>query len=96
MPNGMTAEEFGARLDTFFEKLPDEGEYMVACRSGSSKRTSVQTRFQIMNEILKDEYDFATRPENQLDEHSLKNRIKETVDENAKPKRGRKKKTSVS
>jgi hypothetical protein len=45
-------EEFGLRLDAFFENQPDDGEYMAACRSGSAKRTNVQTRVQIMSGML--------------------------------------------
>jgi hypothetical protein PPSC2_p0321 len=48
----ISPEEFGLRLDAFFENLPDDGEYMAACRSGSAKRTNVQTRMQIMSEML--------------------------------------------
>jgi hypothetical protein len=49
---GITPEEFGARLDSFFEYMPDDGEYMAACRSGSAKRINVQTRVQLMGEML--------------------------------------------
>ena len=49
---GIAAEEFGARLDSFFEYLPDDGAYMAACRSGSAKRVNVQMRVQIMSEML--------------------------------------------
>jgi hypothetical protein len=45
-------EEFGLRLDAFFENLPGDGEYMAACRSGSAKRTNVQTRVQLMSGML--------------------------------------------
>lgn len=48
----ISPEEFGLRLDAFFENLPDDGEYMAVCRSGSTKRTNVQTRMQIMSEML--------------------------------------------
>ena len=49
---GMDADEFGLRLNKFFENLSNDGEYMSACRSGSAKRSSVQTRAQLMSEIL--------------------------------------------
>ena len=49
---GMVPEEFAARLDGFFDNLPDDGEYMNACRSGSAKRASVQTRMQLMSKML--------------------------------------------
>lgn len=49
---GTDAEEFGLRLDTFFERLSEDGVYMAACRSGSAKRASVQTRVQFMSEML--------------------------------------------
>jgi hypothetical protein len=48
----IASEEFGLRLDAFFENLSDGGEYMAACRSGSAKRTNVQTRVQIMSAML--------------------------------------------
>ncbi|MDR2649783.1 MAG: hypothetical protein LBB94_08740, partial [Clostridiales bacterium] len=51
---GVKPKEFGLRLDEFFENLPYDGEYMDACRSGSAKRASVQTRVQIMSEMLND------------------------------------------
>lgn len=49
---GMSPDDFGARLDAFFEDLSDGGEYMLACQSGSAKRGNVQRRVQIMSEML--------------------------------------------
>ena len=49
---GMGTDEFGLRLDAFFENIDPDGEYMSTCKSGSSKRTNVQTRVKIMSEML--------------------------------------------
>jgi hypothetical protein len=48
----LSPNEFGERLDAFFERLDSEGEYMLACRSGSAKRTNIQARVRILSEIL--------------------------------------------
>lgn len=80
---GISPEDFGARLDTFFEELPDDGDYMIACRSGSSKRASVQSRVNIMNEILEDDYDFVPRTAVKPDEPKQKSEGNEPASENA-------------
>ena len=49
---GFLADSFAPLLDEFFENLEPDGEYMTACKSGSSKRTNVQARLRIMSEIL--------------------------------------------
>jgi hypothetical protein len=46
------AKEFGILLDKFFESLDENGEYMLACKSGSAKRTSVQSRVRVMGYVL--------------------------------------------
>jgi hypothetical protein len=48
------AENFGAALDYFFEKLPDNTAYMESCKSGSSKRTHVQVRIHEMKRVIKE------------------------------------------
>jgi hypothetical protein len=48
----MQCEEFVVRLDAFFESLDENGEYMMACKSGSAKRGNVQTRVKIMEKAL--------------------------------------------
>ena len=45
-------DDFGMRLDVFFENLDPNGEYMAACQSGSAKRINVQLRVKLMSEIL--------------------------------------------
>ena len=90
---GMELEDFGARLDYFFDNLPDDGEYMAACRSGSSKRASVQTRVKIMSEILESDYEFTPRAENKPDESASDSRPAAGA---GKSKRGRPKKTAVN
>jgi hypothetical protein len=49
---GVSAEDFAAKLDAFFEGLAPDGEYMMACKSGSAKRGNVQTRVRIMEAAL--------------------------------------------
>ena len=49
---GIEPEDFGARLDSFFENLDLDGEYMSACQSGSAKWVNVQMRVKLMSEIL--------------------------------------------
>ena len=48
----VNAKDFGECLDNFFDKLEADGEYMMACKSGSAKRTNVQTRVRIMGNML--------------------------------------------
>jgi hypothetical protein len=61
---GMSAGEFGARLDGFFENLDADGEYMAACQSGSAKRTNIQTRVGLMSKLLEgDAPEIPERPE---------------------------------
>ncbi|GHV27490.1 hypothetical protein FACS18948_4960 [Clostridia bacterium] len=47
-------KSFRVLIDNFFESLDDTGEYMLACKSGSAKRSSVQTRVRFMGEVLKE------------------------------------------
>lgn len=49
---GITPEDFGMRLDAFFENLDPDGDYMTACQSGSAKRNNVQQRVKLMSKIL--------------------------------------------
>jgi hypothetical protein len=79
-------EEFGLRLDAFFENLPDDGEYMAACRSGSAKRTNVQTRVQIMSAMLD-----GPTPEKKVS--SVEESPEAPADPSTKKPRGRKPKT---
>ena len=46
----------GSILDEFFASLDADGEYMIACKSGSSKRTNVQLRLRIMSEFLEEAF----------------------------------------
>ena len=48
----MDCAEFAAKLDAFFEGLDENGDYMMACKSGSAKRGNVQTRARIMAEAV--------------------------------------------
>lgn len=50
MNTGIGCEQFENWLNSFFENLDADGEYMTTCKSGSSKRTNVQTRVRIMSE----------------------------------------------
>ena len=77
LTKGITPADFGALLDAFFKNLTPDSEYMIACQSGSSKRTNVQTRLRIMSEILN-----APMPERQDTMESL---------QEAPKKRGRRK-----
>jgi len=58
-------EDFGMRLDAFFENLDPNGEYMAACQSGSAKRINVQLRVKLMSEIL--DAPIAVIPEKPID-----------------------------
>lgn len=49
---GIAPEDFGTRLDNFFESLDADSEYMTACQSGSAKRNNVQQRVKLMSKIL--------------------------------------------
>ena len=59
---GMPPEELGARLDAFFEGLEPDGVYMTACQSGSAKRSNVQMRITLMDEMLRMEVPEKTEP----------------------------------
>ncbi|MDR1598629.1 MAG: DUF262 domain-containing protein [Oscillospiraceae bacterium] len=48
----IAANTFGALIDNFFESLDENGEYMTACKSGSAKHASVQTRVRLMGDAL--------------------------------------------
>jgi len=48
----MPCDEFAIRLDTFFELLDGNGEYMLACKSGSAKRGNVQARIRIVEDAV--------------------------------------------
>lgn len=49
---GITPEDFGMRLDAFFENLEPDRDYMTACQSGSAKRNNVQQRVKLMSKII--------------------------------------------
>lgn len=49
MDAGVGHEQFENWLDNFFETLDADGEYMLTCKSGSSKRGNVQARVRIMS-----------------------------------------------
>ena len=48
----LSSTDFAVFLDAFFDTLKPDDEYTVACLSGSSKRTNVQTRIRIMSDLL--------------------------------------------
>jgi len=52
MKQGITSAAFCRELDTFFKSLPNNIEYVAACKSGSAKRTNVQFRLKGMRRIL--------------------------------------------
>ncbi|MDR2068159.1 MAG: DUF262 domain-containing protein [Holosporaceae bacterium] len=49
---GISAEDFCILLDDFFAVLPGDKEYIIACKSGSTKRSNVQIRLKNMGQIL--------------------------------------------
>ena len=62
MKQGIAADAFCRVLDNFFAVLPDDAEYVAACKSGSAKRTNVQFRLKGMSQIL-DKVDDLTEDE---------------------------------
>lgn len=54
MKQKISAEKFGATLDSFFETLPENVAYMESCKAGSSKRTHVQVRLNEMSSVISD------------------------------------------
>ena len=52
MQRNIAAETFGIILDDFFAALPENAEYVAACKSGSAKRTNIQFRITEMLRIL--------------------------------------------
>jgi hypothetical protein len=49
---GIAAENFGKRLDAFFESLENRPDYAATYESGSAKRTNVQARAKILRESV--------------------------------------------
>ena len=50
--NRMSAEEFGKRLDRFFEDSDANAVYMESCQSGSAKKSNIKNRITLMSEML--------------------------------------------
>ena len=52
---GIQPADFGKRLFDFFMTTARDSEFTAACQQGSAKKTNVQTRVRLMNQILGDE-----------------------------------------
>lgn len=53
MHSNVTPADFGAALLDFFADLKDDSDYMIACKEGSAKNTSVQKRVKGMGSVLR-------------------------------------------
>lgn len=88
---GIAPSVFGTILDEFFEKLPENVDYVAACKSGSAKRSNVQFRFKGMIQILEKAESVSSHLKDVDDKPTPGNDSNNTT-ETEKPKRGRKKK----